>query len=71
LVAHYARAERLIVRWLHHTPRLQDNLGDRIPMLMHAALASPSEVAHRDLRLGRVTFYRAQSPRSDKAGARR
>jgi ubiquinone/menaquinone biosynthesis C-methylase UbiE len=55
--------ERFLARRLHHKPRLQDNVGDRIPTLMRdAGLSHPSEVAHRVMRIGRVTFYRAQAP---------
>jgi ubiquinone/menaquinone biosynthesis C-methylase UbiE len=57
------RSDGFLARRAYRNPRLRDNLGDRIPELMReAALADPTEVAHRVKLVGRLTFYRAHAP---------
>lgn len=52
-----------LARRSHRNPLLQDNFGDRIPMLMReATLTDPTEVTHRVKRIGRLSFYRAHRP---------
>jgi hypothetical protein len=39
---------------------LHDNWGDRIPTLMgEAGLSDPTESGHLTIRIGRLTYYRA------------
>jgi ubiquinone/menaquinone biosynthesis C-methylase UbiE len=56
------RPEGLIAWLLHRTERLQDNVGDRIPILIReAGFADTWEVAHRVTIFGRITRYGAST----------
>ena len=57
------RSDGLIARLHHRSERLRNILGDRIPTLMReAGFADPTEVAHRVMIAGRLTYYRASVP---------
>lgn len=54
------RSDGLVGRLMARGPRLQDNLGDRLPRLMEqAGLTDCGEVGHMISRVGRFTAYRA------------
>ena len=59
-----AAHDGLMARLHRHSPRLHDNLGDRIPELMREAGFAPAvAVDHRVRRLfGPLTYYRADVP---------
>src|SRR5215217_6253368 len=58
------RSDGLIACLHHRSERLRDNFGERIPTLMReAGFADPEEVAHRVTIAGRLTYYRASTPR--------
>jgi ubiquinone/menaquinone biosynthesis C-methylase UbiE len=58
------RSDGFIARLHHRSERLRDNFGDRIPTHMReAGFADPEEVAHRVTIAGRLTYYRASTPR--------
>jgi len=56
------RSDGFVARLHHRSERLQDNFGDRIPMLMReAGFADPTEVAHRVTIVGPLTYYCASA----------
>src|SRR5215203_5478554 len=58
------RSDGFLTRLHHRSKRLRDNFGERIPTLMReAGFADPTEVAHRVTIAGRLTYYRASTPR--------
>jgi len=59
------RTEGFLEHILHRTERLQDNTAERVFALMsEVGFTDPAEVAHRRVMIfGRVTCYRASSPR--------
>ena len=58
------RSDGFIARLHNRSERLRDNFGERIPTLMReAGFADPTEVAHRVTIAGRLTYYRASTPR--------
>ena len=64
------RSDGFMARLQHRSERLRDNFGDRIPTLMReAGFADPTEVAHRIMNFGRVTYYRATVLRAESGAA--
>jgi ubiquinone/menaquinone biosynthesis C-methylase UbiE len=58
------RSDGFMARLHNRSERLRNNFGHRIPMLMReAGFADPTEVAHRITIVGRLTYYRASTPR--------
>jgi ubiquinone/menaquinone biosynthesis C-methylase UbiE len=58
------RSDGFIARLHNRSERLRDNFGERIPTLMRGAgFADPTELTHRVTIAGRLTYYRASTPR--------
>jgi hypothetical protein len=58
------RSDGFTARLSHRSQLLRDNFGERIPTLMReAGFADPTEVTHRVTIAGRLTYYRASTPR--------
>ena len=56
-------SDGLVARLAQHSKHLQDNFGDRIPMLMReAGLSDARETGHRATVVGRYTFWSARRP---------